>query len=228
MTDEPFILALPKGRILKDLEPLLDAIGLEPEPAFHDDRARQLRFKTNQPGVEIIRVRSFDVATFVAHGAAHLGVAGLDVILEFNHPNVYAPIDLGIGACRLSVAGPAVDDDRAAVPNGLRGGLRVATKYPNLTRAYYDHLGVNTVCVKLNGAMELAPGLMLSPRIVDLVSSGSTLRANGLTEIETIMNITSHLVVNRDLMLQHGERLSVWIDQFRSALEQIQSKPNRF
>lgn len=193
--NEKIVLALPKGRILKEVMPLVRAAGIEPEPAFDDKDARQLRFTTNRAEVDIIRVRSFDVATFVAFGAAHLGVTGNDVLMEFDYPEIYAPLDLNVGHCRLSVAEPvdlAGEDDPRTWSS-----VRVATKYPTLTRKHFAARGVQAECIKLNGAMELAPSLGLCRRIVDLVSTGATLEANGLVEVETICDITSRLCVNR-------------------------------
>jgi ATP phosphoribosyltransferase len=192
---EPIIIAVPKGRILAEALPLLAAVGVVPEAAFADENSRALRFATNHPDIGLIRVRAFDVATFVAHGAASLGIVGSDVLLEFAYSELYAPVDLGIGHCRLSVAEPAdlaASDD----PRGW-SHVRVATKYPNATRRHFEARGVGAECVKLNGAMELAPLLGLAPRIVDLVSSGRTLKENGLVEVETIAQVTSRLIVNR-------------------------------
>ncbi len=186
------VLALPKGRILKEVLPVLARAGIVPEPALFDEDSRALRFPTSDPGLDIIRVRSFDIATFVAFGAAQIGVVGNDVLAEFDYPELYSPVDLGIGRCRLSVAEPA-----GTPPVGTASHVRVATKYPHLTTRYYATLGVQAECVKLNGAMELAPLLGLAPRIVDLVSTGRTLRENGLVERETILEVTSRLVVNR-------------------------------
>jgi ATP phosphoribosyltransferase len=211
--NETLILALPKGRILRELAPLLQHAGIEPEPAFSDDGARQLRFATNHPGLDIIRVRSFDVATFVAFGAAHLGVAGNDVLMEFDYPELYAPVDLGIGRCRLSVAEP-----RALVSNDdptRWSHVRVATKYPEITRRHFAARGVQAECIKLNGAMELAPGLGLCRRIVDLVSTGSTLAANDLVEIEVIAEVTSRLIVNRAALKTRPVEVNDWIERFR-------------
>ena len=175
--NEPLVIAVPKGRILKELRPLLDAAGIQPEAAFDDPDSRALRFATNLPGVEIVRVRSFDVATFVAFGAAHLGVAGNDVLMEFDYGEIYAPVDLNIGHCRLSVAEP---ESMSAQDDPTRWShIRVATKYPNITRRHFERRGVQAECIKLNGAMELAPSMGLCRRIVDLVSTGSTLKANG-------------------------------------------------
>ncbi len=212
----PLILALPKGRILKEVLPLLDRAGIVPEPSFADDRSRQLRFSTNVPGLDIIRVRSFDVATFVAFGAAQLGVAGSDVLMEFDSPEIYAPLDLGIGHCRLSVAEPAdmvSEDDPATWSH-----VRVATKYPEITRRHFARRGVQAECIKLNGAMELAPSLGLCERIVDLVSTGATLKANGLVEVELIANVSSRLVVNRAAWKTRPREIGMWIERFHGAV----------
>jgi ATP phosphoribosyltransferase len=210
-----FVLALPKGRILRELVPLLTQAGLEPEPDFHDDDSRKLRFATSDPSLALIRVRSFDVATFVAFGAAQLGVAGNDVLLEFDYPEIYAPVDLGIGKCRLAVAEPMEmvgEDD----PNRW-SHIRVATKYPNITRAHFAARGVQAECIKLSGAMELAPTLGLSRRIVDLVSTGATLKANNLVEVERIADITSRLAVNRTALKTRPDAVMAWIDRFTQA-----------
>ena len=191
---EKLIFAIPKGRILDEALPLMKAVGIEPEPAFFDKDSRALTFATNQPHIDIIRVRAFDVATFVAHGAAQLGIVGSDVIDEFNYSELYAPVDLGIGYCRLSVAEP-----KGLAEEDVRGmsHIRVATKYPATTRRYYEARGIQAECVKLNGAMEIAPLLGLSRRIVDLVSSGRTLVENGLIETDKIADVSARLIVNR-------------------------------
>jgi ATP phosphoribosyltransferase len=210
-----FVLALPKGRILRELSPLLVQAGLEPEADFHDENSRKLRFATSDPRLEIIRVRSFDVATFVAFGAAQLGVAGNDVLLEFDYPEIYAPVDLGIGRCRLAVAEPAEmvgEDDPHRWSH-----IRVATKYPNITRAHFAARGVQAECIKLSGAMELAPTLGLSRRIVDLVSTGATLKANNLVEVERIADVTSRLIVNRTAWKTYPEEIGGWIERLRAA-----------
>ena len=215
--NEPFILALPKGRILKEAMPLLKRAGIEPEPDFSNEDSRALRFKTNVPEIEIIRVRSFDVATFVAFGAAQLGIAGNDVLLEFDYPEIYAPVDLGIGKCRLSVAEPAEMSEK---DDPMRWShIRVATKYPNITQRHFAARGVQAECIKLQGAMELAPTLGLCGRIVDLVSSGATLKANNLVEVETIAAVTSRLIVNRAAMKTYPHAIGGWIENFRQAAE---------
>jgi len=211
------VLALPKGRILRELTPLLGRAGIEPEAAFGNEGAGQLRFATNHPGLDIIRVRSFDVATFVAFGAAHLGVVGNDVLMEYDYPELYAPVDLGIGRCRLVVAEPrdlVASDDPARWSH-----IRVATKYPALTRAHFAARGVQAECIKLSGAMELAPGLGLCRRIVDLVSTGSTLAANDLVEIETIAEVTSRLIVNRAALKTRPAEIDRWIEGLREAVD---------
>ena len=214
---EALVLALPKGRILDEVRPLLDRVGIVPEREFDNEHSRLLKFQTNFPHISIIRVRSFDVATFVAFGAAHLGVAGNDVIMEFDFPELYAPLDLGIGACRLSVAEPVTlseADDPARWSH-----IRVATKYPNISSRHFAARGVQAECIKLNGAMELAPALGLCSRIVDLVSSGATLKANGLVEVEKIADITSRLIVNRAALKTRPEELNGWIEKFREAID---------
>lgn len=209
-------LAVPKGRILKELLPLLSKCGIEPEKAFNDPESRLLRFKTNHENLEIIRVRAFDVATFTAFGAAQLGVVGSDVIDEFDYDELYAPVDLKIGDCRLSVAMPDQLKDQQDISKWSH--IRVVTKYPNLTRKHFAARGVQTECIKLNGAMEIAPSLGLARRIVDLVSTGSTLKANGLTEIETILDISTHLVVNRTALKTQPAIMHDWIGKFRKAI----------
>jgi len=211
---EKLVMALPNGRILGEVMPLLRRIGIEPEPAFADPAARQLRFATSVPGLEIIRVRSFDVATFVAFGAAQLGVAGNDVLMEFDYSEIYAPLDLDIGHCRMMVAAPA---DWVGQDSRSWSHIRVGTKYPEVTRRHFAARGVQAECIKLNGAVELAPSLGLCQHIVDLVQTGTTLKANGLVEIEHIADVTSRLIVNRPALKTRPEELSRWIDAFRDA-----------
>ncbi len=188
----------------------MQAAGIEPEPAFFDESSRALLFATNNPAISIIRVRAFDVATFVAHGAAHIGIVGSDVIDEFDYSELYAPVDLGIGRCRISVAMPhgATDDVQA-------GHIRVATKYPTTTARYYHARGLQVECVKLNGAMELAPSLGLSGRIVDLVSSGKTLAENGLVETAIISQVSARLIVNRAAFKMMSGTIPALVQTFR-------------
>jgi len=211
----PIIIAIPKGRILSEVMPLFARSGITPEAAFADENSRALRFATNRDDIGLIRVRAFDVATFVAHGAAQLGIVGSDVLMEFDYSELYAPVDLNIGHCRLSVAEPA---DMAAKddPRGW-SHVRVATKYPNVTRRHFEARGVQAECVKLNGAMEIAPVLGLSSRIVDLVSSGRTLAENGLVEVETIAQVSARLIVNRAAFKTRAREVLPLIEAFREA-----------
>ncbi len=213
---ESLVLAVPAGRLLPQALPLLQRAGINPEPDFSNDNSRKLRIQTNVDGLNIVRVRSFDVATFVAFGGAQLGFVGADVLMEFDYPELYAPLDLGIGRCRLSIAESAkmsADDDPSRWSH-----IRVATKYPRLTRAHFSARGVQAECIKLNGAMELAPALGMCQRIVDLVSSGKTLKANGLVEIEQIADITTRLIVNRTALKTLSQELNTWIERFREAV----------
>jgi len=214
--DAPLVIALPKGRILKELHPVLAGAGLVPDADYADEDSRRLRFQTNDPAVDVIRVRPFDVATFVAHGAAAIGVCGADVLMEFDYPEIYAPLDLGIGRCRVSVAEPL-----NATPDDPRRWSRVtvATKYPNIAQRHFAARGVQAEIVHLNGAMELAPSMGLARLIVDLVQTGSTLKANGLKEGEVIAHVTSKLIVNRTALKTRPEAIGAWIARFRAALE---------
>ncbi|MCX7383209.1 MAG: ATP phosphoribosyltransferase [Alphaproteobacteria bacterium] len=215
-TATPLILALPKGRILRECAPLLHRAGIHPGAGWNDEDSRHLRFPTEDPALDVVRVRSFDVATFVAHGAAQIGICGADVLMEFDYPEIYAPLDLGIGPCRVSVAEPVAtagtDDPREW------SRVRVASKYPNIARRHFASRGVQAEIVHLNGAMELAPALGLTRLIVDLVATGSTLRANGLVETEVIAKVTSRLIVNRTALKTRPEEIGAWIAKFRAAL----------
>lgn len=214
---QKLILALPKGRILKELLPLLDKCGIVPEAAFRDENSRLLRFTTNRPDLDIIRVRAFDVATFTAFGAAHLGVAGSDVLDEFDYNELYAPVDLGIGKCRLSVA---MEEHEAKNDDPRKWShIRVVTKYPALTRKHFAARGVQVECIKLNGAMEIAPSMGMARRIVDLVSTGSTLQANGLVEVEKVLDVSSRLIVNRGALKTMPDVMQGWIESFRKAIQ---------
>ncbi len=209
---DPIIFAIPKGRILDEALPLLAEAGIVPKADFHDKDSRALRFATENPNIDIIRVRAFDVATFVAHGAAQLGIVGSDVLEEFRYSEIYAPVDLDIGHCRLSVAEPA---DLAARDDPREWShVRIATKYPNFTRRHFEAKGVQAECVKLNGAMEIAPALGLTRRIVDLVSTGGTLKANNLVEVDILCEVTSRLIVNRAAFKTRPEILPI-VDTFR-------------
>jgi len=215
---KPLTFAVPKGRILDEALPLMDRAGVVPDAEFHDKKSRALSFACENSDMRIIRVRAFDVATFVAHGAAQAGIVGSDVVEEFAYPDLYAPVDLDIGHCRLSVAEPVGEEDC----NAAASHLRVASKYPNLTRKHFERLGVQAEVVKLNGAMELAPGLGLASRIVDLVSTGRTLKDNGLVETSVILPVSARLIVNR-AALKTDERVAALVEAFRDAVVRAQA-----
>ena len=215
---KPLIFAVPKGRILDEALPLMARAGVVPEAAFHDQANRSLSFACEDSDMRIIRVRAFDVATFVAHGAASAGIVGSDVVEEFAYPDLYAPVDLAIGHCRLSLAQPAGQPGEPAHSSHLR----VASKYPNLTRRHFERKGVQAEVVKLNGAMELAPALGLASQIVDLVSSGQTLKDNGLVETESILRVSARLIVNR-AALKTDERVAELVERFRALVAQDQA-----
>ncbi|MEM7702124.1 MAG: ATP phosphoribosyltransferase [Pseudomonadota bacterium] len=206
--------AVPKGRILDEALPVMARAGVVPESDFFDKANRSLSFATTRTDMRLIRVRAFDVATFVAHGAAQVGIVGSDVIEEFDYDDLYAPVDLDIGHCRLSVARLAGDD----ADEGAASHLRVATKYPNLTRRHFEQRGVQAECVKLNGAMELAPLLGLARQIVDLVSTGATLKQNGLIETSRILDISARMIVNR-AALKTDPRIGALVAAFREDAE---------
>ena len=210
----PLTFAVPKGRILDEALPVMARAGVVPEAEFHDKSSRALSFACEDPDTRIVRVRAFDVATFVAFGAAQAGIVGSDVIEEFDFSELYAPVDLAIGHCRLSVAVP-----KGAVRNTGTSHIRVATKYPNITHRWFEEQGVQAECIKLNGAMELAPSLGLADQIVDLVSSGRTLKDNGLVETDTIMQVSARLIVNR-AALKTDARVAALVETFRALTAQ--------
>jgi len=207
-------LALSKGRIFDDTLPLLRAAGIE---VLDDpETSRKLILDTNQPDVRVVLVRATDVPTYVQYGGADLGVAGKDVLIEHGGEGLYQPLDLRIAACRMSVAVRADFDYQAAVKQGSR--LRVATKFTTIARDHFADKGVHIDLIKLYGSMELAPLTGLADAIVDLVSTGNTLRANHLVEVEHIMDISSRLVVNQAALKLKREPLRRLIDAFASAI----------
>ena len=219
MNDKDIIIALPKGRILKQVLPIFDKVGIIPEKSFFNEKDRKLKFETNIPNIKLIIVRSFDVATFLIYGAAHLAIIGSDVLEEFNHFEIYSPIDLKIGLCRLVVATTQeilCDEDPLTWSY-----VRVATKYPNLTSEHFKKRGVHADCIKLNGAMELAPSMGLCRRIVDLSESGETLKANGLIEIEEIMKVSTRLAVNRNAYKTNFKEINKIIKRFEGLLHDL-------
>ena len=216
MNDKDIIIALPKGRILKQVLPIFNKIGIIPEKSFFNEKDRKLKFETNIPNIKLIIVRSFDVATFLIYGAAHIAIIGSDVLEEFNHSEIYSPIDLNIGLCRLVVATTKeILDDEDPLTWSY---VRVATKYPNLTSEHFKKRGVHADCIKLNGAMELAPSMGLCRRIVDLSESGETLKANGLIEIEEIMKVSTRLAINRNAYKTNFKKMNEIIKRFEECL----------
>jgi len=206
-------LALSKGRIFEETLPLLEAAGIQ--VTEDPETSRKLILPTNDPQVRVIIVRASDVPTYVQYGAADFGVAGKDVLYEHGGEGLYQPIDLQIAKCRMSVAVSAGFDYATAVRQGAR--LRVATKYVETAREHFASKGVHVDLIKLYGSMELAPLVGLSDAIVDLVSTGSTLRANNLVEVEHIMEISSRLVVNQAALKLKRERLQPILEAFESA-----------
>jgi ATP phosphoribosyltransferase len=206
-------LALSKGRIFEETLPLLQAAGIA--VTENPETSRKLILPTNDEALRVIIVRASDVPTYVQHGAADFGVAGKDVLLEHGGEGLYQPIDLNIARCRMSVAVSAGFDYVSAVKQGAR--LRVATKYTQTARQHFAAKGVHVDLIKLYGSMELAPLVGLSDAIVDLVSTGSTLKANHLVEVEHIMDISSRLVVNQAALKLKRERLQPIIEAFERA-----------
>lgn len=208
-------LALSKGRIFEETLPLLEKAGIV--PSEDPEKSRKLVIGTNRPDVQIIIVRATDVPTYVQHGAADLGVAGKDVLIEHSGVGLYQPLDLGIAKCRLCVAAHEGFDYASAVKQGAR--LRIATKYVNSAREHFANRGVHVDLIKLYGSMELAPLVGLADAIVDLVSTGSTLRANKLVEVEQICEISSRLVVNQAALKMKYETLQPILDVFTQAVQ---------
>ncbi len=207
-------LALSKGRIFEETLPLLKAAGIE---VLEDpETSRKLILPTNRDDVRVVLVRASDVPTYVQYGGADLGVAGRDVLIEHGLDGMYQPLDLNIAKCRMSVAARADFDYESAVKQGSR--LRVATKYTQIARQHFADKGVHVDLIKLYGSMELAPLTGLADAIVDLVSTGSTLRANKLVEVEHIMDISSRLVVNQAALKLKRAPLRALIDAFSSAI----------
>ncbi len=205
-------LALPKGRILEDTLDLLEAGGVRCRHVLADSR----RLVHEVPGYRFLVVRSQDVTTYVEHGAADLGVVGKDVLLE-QEPDVYEPLDLGFGYCRLVVAEPRDVRSRGGAAGWSR--VRVATKYPRLAEAHFRKKGVQVELIKLYGSIELAPLVGLADQVVDLVSSGETLRQNGLVEVETILESTCRLIVNRASMKTRTGPVADLVRGFKARLE---------
>ncbi len=202
-------IALSKGRIFKETLPLLAQAGIE--PLEDPETSRKLILKTKHDNVELVIIRATDVPTYVEYGAADVGVAGKDVLLEHGGEGLYEPVDLKIAACRLMVAGPVN-------PPPLKGRLRIATKFVNITRRYYAEKGEQVEIIKLYGSMELAPLVGLADRIVDVVDTGKTLQANGLEPLEHIADVSSRLIVNKAAMKIKHAQLKKLIQQLQMAV----------
>jgi len=207
-------LAMPKGRIFEEALPLLERAGIVPDEA--PEATRKLIIGTSVPDVRIVVVRASDVPTYVQYGAAELGIAGADTLMEHGGSGIYQPVDLGIGRCRLCVAAPVAFDYAGAVRRGAR--LRVATKYVQAARDFFAAKGVHVDLIKLYGSMELAPLAGLADAIVDLVSSGATLKANQLREVEQIVAISSRLIVNQAAYKTRRVRLAALVDAIGAAV----------
>jgi len=207
-------LALSKGRIFEETLPLLKAAGIE--VSEDPEQSRKLIIGTNRPDVRVVLVRASDVPTYVQYGGADLGVTGKDTLIEHGGSGLYQPLDLRIAKCRMSVATRADFDYANAVKQGSR--IRVATKYTLTARQHFADKGVHVDVIKLYGSMELAPLTGLADAIVDLVSSGNTLKANDLVEVEEIMQISARLVVNQAALKLKREPIRTIIDAFASAI----------
>ncbi len=207
-------IALSKGRIFEETLPLLAAAGIV--PADDPETSRKLILGTNRADVRLVIVRASDTPTYVQYGAADLGIAGKDVLIEHGGAGLYQPLDLKIARCRMAVAVPKGFDYAAAVRRGAR--LRVATKYIRTAREHFAAKGVHVDLIKLYGSMELAPLVGLADAIVDLVSSGNTLKANNLVAVEDIMPISSRLIVNQAALKMKRELLQPVIDAFAGAV----------
>jgi len=213
--NKPLTIALSKGRILEDTLPLLERAGVTPAD---DLKSRKLILDTNRSDVKLVIIRAADVPTYVQFGAADLGVAGKDVLMESEGAELYELLDLGIARCRLAVAEPKNLADLDDPQSWTR--LRIATKYINITRRHFAAKGIQTDIIKLYGSMELAPLAGLSDRIVDLVSTGATLKANGLVEVEHIADISSRLVANKAAMKMKSTQVKDLVAGLRAAVDQ--------
>ena len=216
MNNSKITIAVPRGRIIKDCKKLLNKLDFSPDPELFDENSRKLTFESQDPQINYIQVRAFDVCTFVAFGAAQVGIAGDDVVQEFNYSEVYAPLDLNIGHCRFSVAAlnSLLDEEDPTTWSNIR----IATKYPNLAKSFFAEKGVQVEAIKLNGSMELAPSLSMCRRIVDLVSTGKTLKENGLKEVDKILEVQSKLIVNRSAYKTKTDKIDFIIESFKKII----------
>ena len=207
---QPLAIALTKGRILKDTLPLLAAVGIE--PAEDAETTRKLRVETNQPDTRLLLVRASDVPAYVEYGGADIGITGKDILLEHSGRGIYEPLDLNIGVCQLVLAG------KKGVSNDGSSLLRVATKYPEVTRSFFDRRGQQVEIIKLYGSMELAPLVGMAHLIVDIMETGATLLANDLEVIEPICDISSRLIVNKASMKMKHKKIHQLIDGLSQAV----------
>ncbi|HCD04260.1 MAG: ATP phosphoribosyltransferase [Methylophaga sp.] len=215
---EMLTLALSKGRIFEETLPLLKAAGIE--PLDDPEKSRKLILETNLPDVRLIIVRASDVPTYVEYGGADMGVAGKDVLMEHPDAELYEPVDLNIACCKLMTAGKQ-DEQKP------QGRLKVATKFVESTKRFYAEQGQQVEIIKLYGSMELAPLVGMADRIVDVVDTGNTLRANGLTPMEHIADISSRLVVNKASMKTKHARIQQFIEQIRNAVKEQANDRNK-
>ncbi len=207
------IFAVPKGRILEELMPLLTKSDIIPEADFFNESSRKLVFTTNRKNLDLVKVRSFDVATFVKFGAADIGICGLDVLKEFSSSEIFPVLDLGIGKCRLSIAAKkSVELDLAK-----RSHIRIATKYTSIASNYFSEIGIQAEAIKLNGSIEIASTLNLCDFILDLVSSGKTLIENNMIELRKILDVSSYLTVNRTSFKTANQEINQLIKIFDAA-----------
>ena len=205
-------IALTKGRILKETLPLLAAVGIEPREDL--DVSRKLIVDTTVANISLVILRGSDVPTYVRHGAADIGIAGKDMLLEYGGAGIYEPLDLGIAKCRLMTAGPSAEANVA----GERRRIRVATKFLNVARAHYARKGLHADLIKLYGSMELAPLMGLADEIVDIVDTGKTLSENGMAPRELIAEISSRLIVNKASMRTRHASVQTLIEALSDAV----------
>ena len=220
----PLTIAVPKGRLLPEILALLKKVGLHPEASFFDPECRQLVFETNHPELRLVLVRAFDVPSVVAYGGASLGFAGQDVLAEFEYEELFAPLDLRIGACYLALVEPerhgtTQPTTQLQAPSQTPGGPeRVATKYPTLTRRFFHARYQHADIIRLHGNVEIASILGICPRIVDLVSTGRTLKANRLKVVAKLMEVTTRLIIQRTAYKIDQARLQRLIDQLETVV----------
>ena len=210
------IIAIPRGRIINECKSLLLKTSFAPDPLLFDSDSRKLTFSSKNKNIDFIKVRAFDACTFVAFGAAQIGIAGEDIIKEFDYSEIYSPLDLNIGHCRLSVA--TLKTLLKKENPDTWSNIRIATKYPNISKKFFAQKGIQVEAIKLNGSMELAPSLNMCRRIVDLVSTGDTLKANGLKEVEVIMKVQSKLIINRSAYKTNTDTVQEIINEIKELI----------